>query len=239
MADSPIERLCRLIPLLKDTDNRVLVPGFYDDVKALSAADAAALADLPFDASAAAENIGLEGLAGDPLASPLEKRLLQPTLNVNGFRGGYIGKGSKTIIPSQATMKMDFRLVDAQQPEKIYAMFKAFLEAEGFGDLEVTHHGMMTPWRTPVDHPAAEPVMRAVEKGFGEPPYRVPSLGGSLPLAAFTQLGAPIFLVPYAQDDEHNHSPNESMGVENYINGIRTMAALIGGKGERAGGRDR
>ena len=72
-------------------------------------------------------------------------------------------------------------------------------------------------------------VLRAVEKGFGAVPYRVPSLGGSLPLAEFTQLAdAPIFLVPYAQHDERNHSPNESFVVDNYFSGIRTMASLIG-----------
>lgn len=227
MVNSPIERLSRLVPLMKDEINRILIPGFYDDVKEPSAADAEAIAGLPFDATAAAADLGIDALAGDPELHPLVKRLLKPTLNVNGIYGGYTGKGSKTIIPSEATMKIDFRLVDAQQPPDIFEKFKDFLKANGYDDLEVKTHGMMTPWRTPVDHEAAAPVLRAVEKGFDAPPYRVPSLGGSLPLAEFIQLDRPIFLVPYAQPDEHNHSPNESMAVENFLNGAKTMAALL------------
>lgn len=228
LADSPIERLARLVTLLKDERNRVLLPGFYDDVVTPSEADLEAMAQLPFDEAQAAAELGLETLDGDSEVPPLERRLLRPTLNVNGFRGGYIGEGSKTIIPSEATMKMDFRLVDAQSPEKIYESLKTFLKINGYGDLEVRHHGMMTPWRTPVDHAASGPVLKAAEKGFGAAPLRVPSLGGSLPLAAFTQLvDTPMFLVPYAQHDERNHSPNESIGVGNYLGGIRTMAGLL------------
>ena len=228
LADSPVERLCRLLPLLKDEDNRVAIPGFYDQVVPPAEQDLEALAALPLDEVGLARELGVARIAGDPGIPALQKRLLLPTLNVNGFRGGYTGEGSKTIIPSKAVMKIDMRLVEAQSPDDICQKFVAYLQDIGFGDVEVIRHGWMAPWRTPLDHPVAGPVIRAVASGFGRQPYRVPSLGGSLPLAEFKQIpDAGILLAPYAQHDENNHAPNESLSVAHFFKGARTMAALI------------
>ena len=228
LVDSPNERLARLVPRLKDEHNRILIPGFYDDVQPPSALDLAALEELPLNAATLAQELGIDRIAGDPQIPFLQKRLLQPTLNVNGFCGGYTGPGMKTIIPHQATMKIDMRLVERQSPDDIYEKFTAYLCELGCGDVGVTSHGRMLPWRTPLDHPGSAAVVRAVAAGFGAPPYRVPSIGGSLPMAAFKQIpGAGIFLIPYGQHDENNHSPNECFAVENFFKGIRTMANLI------------
>ena len=228
LVDSPNERLARLIPLLKDEDNRVLIPGFYDDVLPPSELDLEALAELPLDERALAQQLGIDRIAGDPQIPFLQKRMLRPTLNVAGFCGGYTSAGMKTIIPHEAMMKIDMRLVDRQSPDDIYEKLTAYLRDLGYDDVEVTSHGRMLPWRTPLDHPAAAPVIRAVEAGFGVPPYLVPSVGGSLPLAAFKQIpDAGIFLTPYGQHDENNHAPNECFAVENFFKGVRTMANLL------------
>ena len=228
LVDSPNERLARLIPHLKDEDNRVLIPGFYDDVLPPSELDLEALEELPVDETTLAQELGIDRIAGDPSIPFLQKRLLRPTLNVAGFGGGYTSAGMKTIIPHEAMMKIDMRLVDRQSPDGIYERLVAYLKELGYGDLKVRSHGRMLPWRTPLDHPAATPVIRAVTAGFGSPPYRVPSVGGSLPLAAFKQIpNAGIFLTPYGQHDENNHAPNECFAVENFFKGIRTMANLL------------
>ena len=86
----------------------------------------------------------------------------------------------------------------------------------------------MEPSYTPLEHPYAAVVRRAVETGFGTPPIDVPLLGGSLPDAVFTQiLGLPSFLVPYANADERNHAPNENIAMDRFFAGIRTAAALF------------
>ncbi|MCZ6632286.1 MAG: M20/M25/M40 family metallo-hydrolase [bacterium] len=228
-ADSPAERLGRLIGKLKDEQNRVLIPGFYKGVPEPSSADLEAISQLPLSEAQVVADLGIEAIAGDPEVPFIHKRMFEPTLNVNGFRGGYTGEGMKTIIPASATMKIDMRLVVPQSPDDLFEKLKAYLDAIGYGDLEVRKLGQMTPWRTGLDDPMADRVCSAVEQGFGAAPYRVPSLGGSLPLAAFTQIpGATVILVPYGQHDENNHSPNECFAVDHFFKGARTMAALLG-----------
>jgi acetylornithine deacetylase/succinyl-diaminopimelate desuccinylase-like protein len=87
----------------------------------------------------------------------------------------------------------------------------------------------MEPSSTPLDHPYAEVIRRAVASGFGATPIDLPALGGSLPDAVWTKtLGLPSFLVPYCNSDERNHAPNENMEVERFFAGVRTAASLIG-----------
>ncbi len=228
LIDSPNEKLARLITLLKDENNHVQIPGFYDKVTEPTERDLQAFGDLPLTEDQLMLQLGTTRIAGDPNLHYLVKRVLQPTLNVNGFVGGYTGAGMKTIIPGTATMKIDMRLVEHQTPDEVEELLQTYLADLGMNDIEMKVYGRMPPWRTPVDHPAVGPVVRAVEAGFGAPPFLVPGVGGSLPMAWFKQIpDATIFLVPYAQHDEHNHSPDESFAVEHYFAGIRTMANLI------------
>ncbi len=228
VVDSPIERLCRLASSLKDDESRVKIPGFYSEVLEPTDSDVEALKALPDSEAGVMEDVGLGRSVGDPEMSFLQKRCLHPTLNVNGFRGGHIGPGMKTVIPGEASLKIDMRLVERQTPDEIFEKFTDFLSRMGFGDLEVSRMGDMSPWRTALDDPYVPRLRRAVASGFATEPYLVPSIGGSLPMASFKQLpGVPIFLVPYAQRDQNNHAPNESLAVQNFVNGIRTTANLL------------
>jgi acetylornithine deacetylase/succinyl-diaminopimelate desuccinylase-like protein len=122
---------------------------------------------------------------------------------------------------------MDMRLVPNQTADDIFAKFAAHVEAHAPG-VEVVRMGSMEPSFTPLDHPLAAPVRRAVARGFGREPVDVPLLGGSLPDAVWTKtLGLPSFLVPYANHDEDNHAPNENIVVERFFGGVRTAAALL------------
>jgi acetylornithine deacetylase/succinyl-diaminopimelate desuccinylase-like protein len=154
--------------------------------------------------------------------------MARPTMNIAGFHSGYGGPGSKTVLPAEATVKMDLRLVPNQDPTDIYEKLKAHIAKVAPG-VEVKHLGQMDPAFTPLDFALAEPVRRAVERGFGVAPVDVPLVGGSLPSAVWPQvLGVPSLAVPYANSDEANHAPNENLVLDRYYAGIRTAAALIG-----------
>jgi len=228
VSPNPNERLARLLTELKAVDNHINIDGFYDDVLPPTDLEREALRGIPYTDDEILSDLGISEIPGDRDISSLEKLMFQPTLNANGFRGGYLGEGSKTIIPRDATLKIDIRLVANQDPEDIFRKFTAFLHKHGYGDIEVIRHGTMPPCRTPLDHPIAKPVIEAVKATYGGEPRLIPCLGGSLPNAAFEKiLKAPNIFVPYAQTDENNHAPNERLALENFYWGIRTMAHLL------------
>jgi acetylornithine deacetylase/succinyl-diaminopimelate desuccinylase-like protein len=227
IAPNPAWQLVQLLGTMLDADNNVQIAGYYDDVQPVSPLMREAMDALPLDP---AETLGAIGVAQLPPPKDLpyfDRLMARPTLNIAGFTSGYGGPGSKTIIPSKATVKIDMRLVPNQDPADIYAKFVAHV-AHFAPDVEVHFLGSMDPSATPLDHPFSAPVRRAVERGFGKAPLAVPLLGGSLPDAVWTKtLGLPSFLVPYANHDEDNHAPNENIQVERFYAGIRTAASLF------------
>lgn len=229
VAPNPIWTLVRLLNTMMDSDNRITVPGIMDDVRQPSDTVRAALDTLAAttDVQETLETIGTESLP-PPDERPLHDRLMvQPTMNIAGFTGGYGGPGSKTVIPSEAAVKMDLRLVPDQDPDKIFAALQAHV-AKHAPEVEIVRMGSMRPSATPIVHPLAAAVREAVRQGFGTDPVNVPSAGGSLPDAAWTKtLGLPSFVVPYANHDEGNHGPNENLVVDRFYAGIRTTAALM------------
>ena len=227
---NPAWELVRLLGSMKNENGRIAIDGFYDDARALTDRDREALDAMPFDADAMREDLDIEGFATGPGESPLEKLLYYPTLNIPGFGSGYTGEGSKTIIPSTASVKVDMRLVADQDPDDIYERFCDHVDAHASGtvDLDVVHHGAMKPQRTPLDSPVVAPIVEAVGDVWGTDPIRKPSLGGSLPLYVFDeQLDTPCIVVPYANADEDNHSPNENLAVDRFRDGIRTTARVL------------
>jgi acetylornithine deacetylase/succinyl-diaminopimelate desuccinylase-like protein len=227
IAPNPAWTLVRLLGTMLDADNRVTIPEFYDDVRPPTAAVTEAMASIPLDESAALATVGLERLPPPAELTYFERLMTTPTLNIAGFSSGYGGPGTKTVLPAAATVKMDMRLVPDQRTDDIFAKFQAHV-ARHAPEVEVLRLGSMEPSYTPLEHPYARVVRRAVETGFGTPPVDVPLLGGSLPDAVFTQtLGLPSFLVPYANADERNHAPNENIALDRFYAGIRTAAALF------------
>ncbi len=234
VAPNPIWILVRALNTMLDDQNRILIDGFYDNVQAPTPGARAAMDALPFDIGEAIGRIGLTGMT-PPTDLPYADRIMaQPTLNIAGFTGGYGGPGSKTIIPSTATVKIDMRLVPDQHPDEIWQKVSAHI-ARHAPDVEVVRlDGGMVPSYTPVEHPLAEVVRDAIEVGFGTHPIDIPLVGGSLPDAAWTKtLGLPSFLVSYGDPAQANHSPNESYAVDRIRQGIVTSAALLAGLAER------
>jgi acetylornithine deacetylase/succinyl-diaminopimelate desuccinylase-like protein len=227
VAPNPIWTLVHLLATMKNPQGEITIDGFYDNVRPITVAERTAMAELPIDAGALMHELDLGHLDAPADRSIAERLMAWPTLTINGFLGGYTGKGSKTVLPHQAGVKCDIRMVEDQTADEIFARVQAHVQKHA-PEVELIRQGSMDPSRTALESRFAEPIRRAVIQAQGEAPLLVPSAGGSLPDYVFTKrLGIPSFVVPYANADEANHAPNENMDIERFIRGIRTGAALI------------
>jgi acetylornithine deacetylase/succinyl-diaminopimelate desuccinylase-like protein len=227
--DNPINALCGIVAALKGPDGRIHIPGFYDDVVPLGDADRAAFAELPFDDEAYREATGVPSLVGEVGYTTLERRGARPTLDINGIWGGFQGEGTKTIIPAHAHAKVSCRLVADQDPGRLFEAFRAFVEeiAPPGVRVTVTLLGTGRPSLLPIDHPATQAAARAIERAFGRAPLYVREGGSIMAAADFgSVLGLPVVLAGFTNPDDHAHSPNESMVLDNYERGIRAIAYL-------------
>jgi acetylornithine deacetylase/succinyl-diaminopimelate desuccinylase-like protein len=226
---NPINALAQIIAALKGPDGRIRIPGFYDDVVSLTDAERAALEELPFDEEEYRETLGLPELVGEAGYSTLERRGARPTLDVNGIWGGFQGEGTKTIIPAHAHAKISCRLVSAQNPDRIFEKFQAYVSdiAPPGAVTTVTYLGGGHPSLTPIAHPATQAAARALEATFGRAPVYIRE-GGSIPVCStFEQiLGLPVVLLGFDPPDQHAHAPNEWMDLTNYERGIRTVVRM-------------
>ncbi len=226
---NPADALASIVAGLHDEEGRVAVGGFYDDVRPLDPGDRAAIASLPFDEAAFGAEIGVAALTGEAGYSVLERRGARPTLDVNGLWGGFQGPGSKTIIPAEAHAKISCRLVADQDPQRIFRLVRQrILDLVPVGvTASVTLLSSGRPSLTPLDHPATRAAARALEAVFGRPPL-YPREGGSIPVVASleTILGLPSVLLGFANPDCQAHAPNESMRLDNYEGGIRSVMRL-------------
>jgi acetylornithine deacetylase/succinyl-diaminopimelate desuccinylase-like protein len=224
--DNPANALARIIAALKGADGRIRIPGFYDDVVALTDAERAAMAGLPFDEETYRAEIPVPALVGETGWTTLERKTARPTLDVNGMWSGFQGEGAKTIIPAHAHAKLSTRLVANQDPAKIFEALKAFVDEIAPPGVTVTttyiHGG--EPSLTPTDHPATQAAARAIEAVYGAPPVYIRE-GGSIPVtAAFDhQLGLPVVLLGFTQPTCNAHAPNEWLLVDNFELGTRVI----------------
>jgi acetylornithine deacetylase/succinyl-diaminopimelate desuccinylase-like protein len=227
---NPAVALAQIIAALKGPDGRIRIPGFYDDVRALSDAESAALAGLPFDEERFRTEVGVPALVGESGYTVLERKGARPTLDVNGIWGGFQGEGSKTIIPAHAHAKVSTRLVADQDPDDIFAKFEAFvMEIAPPGvTVAVRYLGGGRPTVTPIDNPVAQAAARGLEATFGRSPLFIRD-GGSIPVAASfaSILGLPVVLEGFTQPHERAHAPNEWLDIGNYDGAIRAIVATF------------
>jgi acetylornithine deacetylase/succinyl-diaminopimelate desuccinylase-like protein len=225
--ENPANALARIIAALKGPDGRVKIPGFYDDVVALTPEERAAMAALPFDAEAYREETGVSALVGEAGWSILESKTSRPTLDVNGIWGGFQGDGAKTIIPAHAHAKLSTRLVAKQVPGKVFEALRDYVAQIAPPGVKVTttyiHGGEAS--LTPTDHPATQAAVRALRAVHDVEPVFVRE-GGSIPVtAAFEHaLGLPVVLLGFPQPNCNAHAPNEWLDEANFENGTRTIA---------------
>jgi len=227
---NPAEELARLIAQLKDDQGRVLIPGFYDDVRQLTPREREELSRLPFDESAYAADLGVEALHGETGYSTLERTTARPTLEVNGLLSGWTGEGSKTVLPSKAMAKVSMRLVTNQDPAKIARLFTEHVKslAPAGVRLEVLSLHGGKPFLADLDHPAVQAAARALEQAFGKRPV-FSREGGTIPIAASfkEQLGLTSVFMGIGVPDENLHAPDEHLDLDNFYGGIRASALFL------------
>ena len=223
---NPINILSKMITSLFDENNRITIPGFYDDVIDLSDAERKEMAKAPFDLEVYKKELKVDDVYGETGYSTSERASIRPTLDVNGIWGGYIGEGAKTVLPSKAYAKISMRLVPNQTPDKITKLFKQHFEsiAPKAVKVKVTPHHGGFPAVVPTDFPAYQAASKAMEESFGKKP--IPTRGGgSIPIVALfeKELGLKTILMGFGLNSDDIHSPNEHYGVFNYFKGIETI----------------
>ena len=226
---SPVWHLVRALQTLKDAHERILIPGFYDHVLPANAADLDALKAMPFDEAGRRQQLGLEqyinGLTGDAL---LGQYVFQPTCNICGIWSGYTEQGLKTVLPHEASAKIDFRLVPDQDPDEIFHLLKKHLEANGFGDIEVKLLAAEHAARTPADHAFARLVAATSHEVYGQDPIIYPMAAGSGPMYPLCQkFGIPAVSIGVGNENSRNHAPNENIHVKDYYDGIKHIAVIL------------
>jgi acetylornithine deacetylase/succinyl-diaminopimelate desuccinylase-like protein len=227
-APNAVFGLIELLSKAKGADGVIRIPGIYDDVAPPAPAEKESWGKLPFrEEQFLKKEVGSTRLTGESKYSVLERIWARPTFEVHGIAGGFTAAGAKTVIPAKATAKVSIRLVPKQDPDKVIAAFRAFVEKntpEGVAtQVRVLSAGpavMVNP-----DHPAIAVAARAFSDILGKPTVFIRS-GGSIPIVGdfATHLGIPTVLMGFGLPDDGLHSPNEKYRVENYYLGIMTIA---------------
>jgi acetylornithine deacetylase/succinyl-diaminopimelate desuccinylase-like protein len=229
IVEAPAWRLTWALNSLKGPDERIRIPGFYDDVRPPDERDRAMLAAWDLDEEGELAEYGLErfvlGLTGEPLK---EKLLFQPTCNICGFHSGYGGPGVKTVLPAEATAKLDFRLVPDQDPYDVLAKLRAHLAAEGFADVEIHAEGPEFPARTEPTDPLVGAVVASARQIYGTEPVVQPLMAATGPMYELCQRwGLPSAGAGIGWSGSRGHSPNENIRLGDLAQGVKHIALLI------------
>lgn len=232
---NPALELCKILAQLKDENERITVPGFYDKVRDMTQDERTAYAQLDFDPEELRKSVGVNELTPEKGYNALESRTARPTLEVNGLLSGYTGEGAKTVLPARSMAKISCRLVPDQDPDEISRLLEEHIQKLCPPGMKCTVHQMhgAQPWLTPPDHPALEAAARAVRSVFGKDPVRIRE-GGSIPIVIDFQeiLGLPGILLGFGLNDENLHAPNEHFRIDNFYGGIELSMALFKSLGE-------
>ncbi len=223
---NPAMVLSKMIASLTDENNRITIPGFYDDVVEISVEERAQMAKAPFNLENYKKALDIQDINGEKGYSTIERTGIRPALDVNGIWGGYTGEGAKTVLPSVAYAKISMRLVPNQNNEKISQLIKKHLEsaAPDYVKVEVTplHGGQ--GYVSPLDMPAYKAAEKAYTATFGKKPIPTRS-GGSIPIIAEFErvLETKSILMGFGLESDAIHSPNENFPLFNFYKGIETI----------------
>ncbi|VTZ49187.1 Peptidase M20 [Methylocella tundrae] len=229
-AINPIHVLARIIAGLHDQDGRVTLPGFYDGVTELPEEVAEQWRALKFNEAEFLGAVGLSIPAGEQGRSVLEMVWSRPTCDVNGVLGGYTGKGSKTVLPAEASAKFSFRLVGAQDPAKIAESFRAYVRKSLPEDckVEFISHGGSKALQLPFSSEALSRASRALQAEWGADPV-LAGCGGSIPIVGNfkSDLNMDTLMIGFGLEDDRMHSPNEKYELTSFHKGARSWARVL------------
>ncbi len=228
---NPLQALVRILASLHGHDGAVVVPGFYDGAHEPTAHETALVTEAPIDLEQMSKHIGVPLKGGEHRFSPLERRGLRPTLEINGVGGGYQGAGGKTVIPSTGIAKLSMRLVAGQDPHRIVQAVVQHLEGMSSAEarIEVVEQSVGgAALQLPVNSDVVKIAERAIEKGFGVKPVYIWN-GASIPIipALAQATGAAPLLVGFGLDQDNIHSPNESFSLQQFEEGYRYVTHFM------------
>ena len=227
--NNPINELCKIISSLKDEKGKILIPGFYDDVKNFDDNTRDDINKVPFNLSEFKSHIDINDIYGEQGYTTVERIGTRPTLDVNGIWGGYIKEGAKTVLPSKAYAKISMRLVSNQSSKKISKLFSDHLKkiCPDSCKIKVTEHHGGEPCVVNTNTLGYKAAFKAFKDIWKKEP--VPTFdGGSIPIVALfkKELGLDSILMGFGLDEDAIHSPNESYGLFNFYKGIETITAF-------------
>ncbi|AQX19202.1 M20/M25/M40 family metallo-hydrolase [Bartonella sp. WD16.2] len=227
---NPLRILTKILGGLHDENSRVTLPGFYDGVEETPPQVLQSWNELNSSAEAQLRPFGLSVAAGEKGRSILEQIWARPTAEINGISGGYAGEGFKTVIPSQASAKVSFRLVHKQDPEKIRQAFRNYVRSLIPADCTVTFkdHGAYPAVQLSHDSPFVEAAKDALSQEWNNPALLI-AMGGSISIVGSFQsiLGMESVLVGFALADDRIHSPNEKYNLKSFHKGQRSWARIL------------
>ncbi|OEC88024.1 MULTISPECIES: M20/M25/M40 family metallo-hydrolase [Methanobacterium] len=242
LVPNPVWRLVEFLSSLRDEKGKILIEGFYEDIN-ISKEDEELLKQIPFDVEEVKKEYGLAEFAGEfqgfeagknfaasnsTSLNALKSLYLKPTCNIDGIKSGYIGEGTKTIVPSEALVKVDFRLFPGQTPEKLLENLHEHIEKYGFSDVEVKYHYGYESAKTPPSSFAVDIIRDATRKTYGMEPLIYPVSVGSSPIYNFiNKLGIPTVSTGAEYWGSLVHSPNENIRIEDFRLAIKNIVNII------------
>jgi len=226
----PAWRLTWALATLKDAEDRILIDDFMSQVRPPTAAEVEALTTIPFDEEKERTALGIPAFINDRTGVDLVKKYLyEPTCTICGLYSGYIGQGSKTVLPNHAFAKIDFRLVPNLSPDLVVDLLKKHLARRGFDDIQVTlvETGLEVA-RSPLDSTVVCAAVEAAKAVYPNEPIVYPTSAGSGPMYPLCQaLGIPAVSAGCGWHDSRGHAPNESIRIVDYFEGMLFIRELI------------
>jgi acetylornithine deacetylase/succinyl-diaminopimelate desuccinylase-like protein len=238
---NPIVRLTHLLDSMRDENGRILIKGFYDDVRPPTAVEKEALSKIPNVEASLRREFEIGATEGD--GRSLNELLMQPGLNLRGIESGHVGAQASNTIPTEAHASIDFRLVPNETPESIKTLVERHLEAQGYTIVrqppdtatrlakpkivKANWDSGYPPSRTSLDLPFSRE-LAAIMTSAGHEPIRLPTVGGSLPMDLFQRgNNVPVIAFPIANHDDNQHAANENLRLQNLWDGIDVFAAFF------------
>jgi acetylornithine deacetylase/succinyl-diaminopimelate desuccinylase-like protein len=240
-APNPAMELSRLLASMQDADGRVLIDGYYDDVTPLSDLERKALAEMPVNDADLERELGIAKPEG--AGKKLVELLQEPSLNIRGLSSAYVGGQAQNVVPDKAEASIDARLVKGEDPHKKFEQIAAFIKKKGYFVIDreptieerrthaliakVIDQGGYRASRTAMDLPVSKALVKVVQEATGDDTVIAPTLGGSVPMYIFEDLGLPWIGVPIVNYDNHQHSSDENLRLGHLWRGMEIYAAIL------------
>ena len=240
-APNPAMELSRLLASMRDENGRVLIEGYYDDVVPLSPIEKEALRGMPDNDAELERELGIAKPEGG--GKKLVELIHEPSLNVRGLRSAYVGEGAQNVVPEKAEASIDARLVKGEDPRRKYEQIVGFIRKQGFYVIDheptmeerrehariakIVDEGGYRASRTAMDLPVSKALVKVVQEACGGNAVIAPTLGGSVPMYIFEDLGLPWIGVPIANYDNHQHSSDENLRLGQFWRGIEEYGAIL------------